>query len=82
VTAGFIGDTGRDGASSGASAGEDGSRLAGPGLVVVQGDSDGGARDGSRPVLTPAGQDTVANLIEARRQGLAELLEGLVAGGP
>jgi DNA-binding MarR family transcriptional regulator len=51
-------------------------RLADQGLVVLHGDGDGGTRDGSRPVLTPAGQDTVAKLIEARRQGLAELLDG------
>jgi EmrB/QacA subfamily drug resistance transporter len=51
-------------------------RLAGQGLVVLDGDGDGGARDGSLPVLTPAGRDAVAKLIEARRQGLAELLDG------
>jgi EmrB/QacA subfamily drug resistance transporter len=49
-------------------------RLADQGLVVLHGD--GGARDGLLPVLTPAGRDTVAKLIEARRQGLAELLDG------
>jgi len=46
-------------------------RIAAQGLVVTQSASDGG-----RPALTPAGHDTVAKLIEARRQGLAKLLEG------
>jgi DNA-binding MarR family transcriptional regulator len=49
-------------------------RLATQGLVVMQ--RDGSAADGAPPVLTPAGRDTVAKLIEARRQGLANLLEG------
>jgi DNA-binding MarR family transcriptional regulator len=51
-------------------------RLADEGFVVVDGDGDGAAGDRLRPVLTPAGRDTVAKLIEARRQGLAELLDG------
>ena len=49
-------------------------QLVAQGLVTVQGDGDGSDR--ARPVLTSAGQDTVAKLIEARRQGLAKLLEG------
>ncbi|MGN6170102.1 MAG: MFS transporter [Solirubrobacteraceae bacterium] len=51
-------------------------RLAARGLVVMRGNGDGTGTGGSRPVLTKAGQETVAKLIEARRQGLAELLEG------
>ncbi len=51
-------------------------RLAAHGLVVMHGDGDGAGPDGRRPVLTPAGRDTVSKLIEARRQGLAELLDG------
>ncbi len=51
-------------------------RLATQGLVVMHSDGSGSAADGGRPVLTPAGRDTVAKLIEARRQGLAKLLEG------
>jgi EmrB/QacA subfamily drug resistance transporter len=51
-------------------------RLADQGLVVMQGDGDGGGADGFRPVLTSAGRETVEKLIEARRQGLAELLDG------
>jgi DNA-binding MarR family transcriptional regulator len=48
-------------------------RLARLGLV---GDGDGRGPADLRPVLTAAGRDTVAKLIEARRQGLEELLEG------
>ena len=51
-------------------------RLADEGLVTVYSDGDGGGADGSRPALTSAGHETVAKLIEARRPGLAELLEG------
>jgi DNA-binding MarR family transcriptional regulator len=51
-------------------------RLAGQGLVVLHSDGDGSGSDGSRPMLTPAGRDTVAKLLDARRQRLAELLEG------
>ena len=51
-------------------------RLVAQGLVVMQGDGDGNVSDGARPALTQAGQDTVAKLIGARRQGLANLLEG------
>ncbi len=47
-------------------------RLVAQGLVAMRGDGS----DGAPPVLTPAGQDTVAKLIESRRQGLAKLLEG------
>ncbi|MBV9534882.1 MAG: MFS transporter [Solirubrobacterales bacterium] len=51
-------------------------RLASQGLVVVHADGDGGGPERSRPVLTPAGRATAAKLIEARRQRLAELLDG------
>ncbi len=49
-------------------------RLVDLGLVVV--DGDGGRPNASRPVLTPAGRNTVSKLIEARKQGLEDLLDG------